>query len=100
MAGVSIYHPLQHPQDMARDKEKPHLDVELDNQYLVLKGAGPDVEPTMLSGHVRLFLTEDTPIKQVTLQFKGRVKILLLTPDSYDFPHFRVSKILTSKKAY
>ena len=74
MAGIS-FHPQQ---DTAR--ERPHLDVVLDNQYLVLKGSGPDVDPTTLSGHVRLVLTEPTSIKEITLQFKGKARIL-----SYDF---------------
>ena len=69
MAGISL-HPQQ---DTA--KERPHLDVVLDNQYLVLKGTGPDVDPSTLSGHVRLVLTEPTSIKEITLQFKGKAKI-------------------------
>ena len=66
-----------HPQ-----QDRPHLDVVLDNQYLVLKGTGPDVDPTTLSGHVRLVLTEPTSIKEITLQFKGKAKI---PSNSYDF---------------
>jgi len=87
IAGIPF--PLLH--DMARDKEKSHLDVILDSPYLVLKGTGPDVEPTTLSGHVTLFLTEATSIKEVTLQFKGKAKIPVQTPDSYDFPSYRSS---------
>lgn len=79
MAGIP-FHPQQ---DMA--KERPHLDVILDNQYLVLKGTGPDVEPTTLSGHVRLVLMEPTSIKEITLQFRGKAKIPVLTSNSYDF---------------
>ena len=67
MAGISLQ------QDTSR--ERPHLDVVLDNQYLVLKGTGPDVDPTTLRGHVRLVLTEPTSIKEITLQFKGKAKI-------------------------
>ena len=71
-----------HPQQDITAKERPHLDVVLDNQYLVLKGTGPDVDPTTLSGHVRLVLTEPTSIKEITLQFKGKAKI---PSNSYDF---------------
>ena len=79
MAGIPF-----HPQrDMA--KERPHLDIILDNQYLVLKGTGPDVDPTTLSGHVRLVLTEPTAIKEITLQFKGKATIPDLTSNSYGF---------------
>ena len=75
MAGIP-FHPQQ---DMAR--ERPHLDVILDNQYLVLKGT----DPTTLSGHVRLVLTEPTSIKEITLQFKGKAKIPVLNSNSYGF---------------
>ena len=81
MAGIPFHSPQQ---DMARDKEKSHLDIILDNPYLVLKGTGPDVDPTTLSGHVRLFLTEATSIKQITLHFKGKAKLPVLTSDLYD----------------
>jgi len=57
------------------EKEKPHLDIIVDSQYLNLKGTGQNVEPTQLSGHVALFLTEATSIKEVTLQFRGKAKI-------------------------
>lgn len=78
------FHPAKHSQDMARDKEKPHLDVLLNNPYLILKGTGPDVESTLLSGQVALVLTEATSIKELTLQFRGKAKIPLQTSDSYD----------------
>ena len=90
MVGTSS-HPQQ---DMARDKERPHLDVVLDNQYLILKGTGPDVDPTTLSGHVRLFLTEPTPLKEITLHFKGKAKFPVLTSDLYElylYPLFFMS---------
>jgi hypothetical protein len=69
--------------------ERPHLDVILDNPYLVLKGTGTDVDPTTLSGHVRLVLTEPTSIKEITLQFKGKAKIPVISSNSYDFIAFR-----------
>ena len=70
-----------HPQ---HDTERPHLDVILDKQYLVLKGTGPDVDPTTLSGHVRLVLTEPTSFKEITLQFQGKAKIPVLASNSYE----------------
>lgn len=82
MAGIPF---TPHSQDMARDKEKSHLDIILEHPYLVLKGTGPDVDPTILSGHVRLFLTEATSIKQITLQFKGKAKLPVQPSDLYDF---------------
>ena len=77
---------IPHPQ---QDTERPRLDVILDKQYLVLKGTGPDVDPTTLSGHVRLVLTEPTSIKEITLQFKGKAKIPILTSNSYEFLVFQ-----------
>ncbi|KAF8971241.1 hypothetical protein BDZ97DRAFT_2071472 [Flammula alnicola] len=61
---------------------KAHLDIILDSQYLTLKGTGPDVEPTTLSGHVALHLTESTSIKEITLQFRGKAKIPMPASES------------------
>ena len=86
---VDFVSQISHSNGMAgvsqQDTERPRLDVILDNQYLVLKGTGSDVDPTTLSGHVRLVLTEPTSIKEITLQFKGKAKIPVLTANSYDF---------------
>ena len=74
-----------HSNEMASQdtiRERPHLDVVLDSQYLVLKGTGPDIDSTTLRGHVRLVLTEPTSIKEITLQFKGKAKI---PSNSYGF---------------
>jgi hypothetical protein len=63
---------------MGRTDTHPHksrLEIILDSPFLTLKGTGPDVEPTSLSGHVALFLTESTSIKEITLQFRGKAKI-------------------------
>ena len=67
--------------DMGRE-EKPHLDIILDAPYLTLKGTGPDVEPTTLSGHVSLYLTDAISIKEITLQFRGKAKIPMPAPES------------------
>ncbi|KAF9471719.1 hypothetical protein BDN70DRAFT_909313 [Pholiota conissans] len=61
---------------------KSHLEIILDAPYLTLKGTGPDVEPTSLSGHVALFLTESTSIKEITLQFRGKAKIPMPASES------------------
>ncbi|KAF6763278.1 hypothetical protein DFP72DRAFT_801526 [Ephemerocybe angulata] len=56
-------------------KDKAHIDIVLDTPYLTLKGTGPDVEPTRLSGNVILYLAEATSIKEITLQFRGKARI-------------------------
>lgn len=60
---------------MGHHKERSHLEIILDTQHLRLRGTGVDVEPTTLSGHVVLFLTEDTALKEITLQFRGKARI-------------------------
>jgi hypothetical protein len=62
--------------DMGKDKDcKPHLDIQLDSPSIYLKGVGVDVEPALLSGHVALYLTESTSIKEITLQFRGKARM-------------------------
>ena len=70
-----------HSTSMGRE-EKPHLDIILDAPYLTLKGTGPDVEPTTLSGRVSLYLTEAISIKEITLQFRGKAKIPMPASES------------------
>ncbi|KAJ7495887.1 hypothetical protein B0H11DRAFT_1857140 [Mycena galericulata] len=70
--------------DMRDLKERPCLEVHLDNEYLCLKGTGNDVEPARLTGHVALYLAESTPIKEITLQFRGKAR---LPPSAHDPIH-------------
>ncbi|KAG5643382.1 hypothetical protein DXG03_000996 [Asterophora parasitica] len=61
---------------MAKEKEhKPRIEILLDSPYLFLKGVGVDVEPTRLSGHVAIYLNEAMPIKEITLQFRGKARL-------------------------
>ncbi|KAF5357414.1 hypothetical protein D9758_005859 [Tetrapyrgos nigripes] len=68
-----------HEHDMGREKERPRLEVLLDKETICLKGTGVDVEPARLSGHVALYLAESTSIREITLQFRGKAR--LLTPN-------------------
>lgn len=64
--------------DMAREKhEKGHssLDIVVNQDTLVLRGTGVDVNPALLSGNVALYLSEPTSIKEITLQFRGKARI-------------------------
>ncbi|KAF9793132.1 hypothetical protein BJ322DRAFT_998373 [Thelephora terrestris] len=60
-----------------RDKEKwqPTLEIVVTNDVLCLQGPGVDVEPVLLSGNVVLYLPDDTDIKEITLQFRGKAKL-------------------------
>lgn len=71
--------------EMAREPAKPYLDIILDTPFLTLRGLGPDVESTRLSGNVLLFLTEPTSVKEITLQFKGKAKLPGAAPESCVF---------------
>ncbi|CAA7260640.1 unnamed protein product [Cyclocybe aegerita] len=71
---------------MGREKEKPVLDIVLDSQTLVLKGTAHDFEPTRLSGQVSLLLAEPTTLKELNLQFKGKVRLPPSASDSLITP--------------
>ncbi|KAF4567339.1 hypothetical protein EYR40_006337 [Pleurotus pulmonarius] len=61
--------------NMSKEKERQRVDIVLDSDCLYLKGTGVDVEPALLSGHVILYLAESTPIKEITLQFRGKARL-------------------------
>ena len=69
--------------DSSHSKERSHLEIALDAQHLILKGTGVDVESTRLSGHVTLHLVEDTSLKEITLQFRGKGRIPAPASDSW-----------------
>ncbi|KAJ7217717.1 hypothetical protein GGX14DRAFT_516928 [Mycena pura] len=76
-----------------RDKERLQgLDIHLDNSYVCLKGTGNDFEPACLTGHVALYLAESTPIKEITLQFRGKAR---LPPSQHDSPMHLSSSVST-----
>ncbi|KAJ7130838.1 hypothetical protein C8R43DRAFT_1089948 [Mycena crocata] len=79
---------MPRPDPDMREKERPCLEIHLDNEYLCLKGAGNDVEPARLTGHVALYLAESTPIKEITLQFRGKAR---LPPPGHDSIHLNNS---------
>lgn len=70
-------------QDMSKDKERPRLEILLDKECIFLKGTGIDVEPARLSGHVALYLSESTSIKEITLQFRGKARLPVSSHESY-----------------
>ncbi len=64
-------------QDPPHKKDDKHSSIEiiLDDETLVLRGTGAEVSPARLSGRVALHLTESTPVKEITLQFRGKAKL-------------------------
>ncbi|KAF9264157.1 hypothetical protein L218DRAFT_863584 [Marasmius fiardii PR-910] len=62
-------------QHHSKEKDRPRLDILLDKESIYLKGTGVDVESARLSGHVALYLTESTSIKEITLQFRGKARL-------------------------
>ena len=60
-----------------RDKEKQQqsLEIVVANDVLQLKGPGTEAEPALLSGNVVLYLPEATPIKDITLHFRGKTRL-------------------------
>ncbi|KAI6002918.1 hypothetical protein EDD15DRAFT_2225426 [Pisolithus albus] len=66
-------HPTDH--DMGRDKERSGIDIVVDASCITLRGTGGEVQPALLSGYVALNLAESTSIKEITLQFRGKVRL-------------------------
>jgi hypothetical protein len=68
---------------MGKEKERSRIDIILDAPYISLCGtSGTTVEPGVLSGHVSLYLAEDTDIREVGLHFRGKAKVPLPTAES------------------
>lgn len=66
------------PLDMLpRDKEKlqPTFEIVVTNDVLCLQGPRTEAEPVLLSGNVVLHLPENTDIKDITLQFRGKARL-------------------------
>ena len=72
--GPSSHNPVP-GHDMGKEKERPRLEIIVDQECLFLKGTGVNVEPALLSGQVALYLAESTSIKEITLQFRGKAKL-------------------------
>jgi len=51
------------------------VEIVLDAEHVVLRGAGGDTNPARLSGRVLLHLVEQTNLKEVTLQLTGKAKV-------------------------
>ncbi|KAH8993325.1 hypothetical protein EDB86DRAFT_2929950 [Lactarius hatsudake] len=63
----------------------PSIEIIVDSDTLILRGTGAEVSPALLSGHVVLHLAESTPVKQITLQFRGKAKLPPLANEPVSF---------------
>jgi hypothetical protein len=64
-------------QDSAPRRDDKHTGIELvvNADVLTLKGMGVEVTPALLSGQIVLDLAESTPVKEITLQLRGKAKL-------------------------
>ncbi|KAF9010764.1 hypothetical protein BDQ17DRAFT_1234497 [Cyathus striatus] len=67
---------------MGQHKERSHIEIQLDDHYLKLKGTGPDVEPVRMAGNLILYLAEDTALKEVSLSFRGKARVPIPAAES------------------
>lgn len=51
------------------------LEIVLDHEHVILRGAGGDTNPASLSGRVVLHLGESTNVKEITLVLTGKAKV-------------------------
>lgn len=71
--GLTSHHPHHHPQQQLH---LPPLEILLDSDELVLRGAGGgDVNPALLTGSVVLNLAESTNVRELTLRLEGKGKV-------------------------
>lgn len=62
--------------DDKKDDKNPSIEIIVDSDTLILRGTGgAEVAPALLSGRVVLHLTESTPLKQISLHFRGKAKL-------------------------
>jgi hypothetical protein len=55
---------------------QPQLDIQLDNDEVILRGAGSDYDPGLLSGRVVLNLLESANIREITMRLEGKAKVV------------------------
>jgi arrestin-related trafficking adapter 4/5/7 len=73
---------------------KSRVEIFLDQPNVYLKGVGVDVEPTRISGHVAVYLTESTSIKEITLNFKGKATLPIPASEAYVLYLFSFSSLI------
>src|SRR5579863_8811889 len=69
------HHPDRQDSASKKDDKPTSIEIIVDSDVLTLRGTGVEVTPAILSGQVALNLAESTPVKQITLQFRGKAKL-------------------------
>lgn len=98
----ALHHALQSATPHTRHADPPHkkddkhsnIEIIVDSDTLVLRGTGADVSPALLSGRVVLHLAESTPVKQITLQFRGKAKLPPLANEPVSFSSYATTYTL------
>ncbi|KAG8888253.1 hypothetical protein FRB98_008087 [Tulasnella sp. 332] len=57
------------------DTSHEHIEIQLPNDTVVLRGVGQEVEPVVLSGNVVVNLEEATNIREIALNFTGKARL-------------------------
>lgn len=65
-----------------KDDKLPSIEIIVDSDTPILRGTGAEVTPALLSGCVVLHLAESTPLKEITLQFRGKANLPPLANES------------------
>ncbi|KAH9058789.1 hypothetical protein EDB87DRAFT_1563750 [Lactarius vividus] len=84
----ALHHALQGvtpPRHADPALKHPSIEIIIDSDTLILRGTGAEVSPALLSGRVVLHLAESTPVKQITLQFRGKAKLPPLANEPVSF---------------
>lgn len=75
-ADVDLLAPtLHHLLQGTRDEKHTGIELVVNTDVVTLKGTGAEVTPTLLTGQIVLDLAESTPVKEITLQFRGKAKL-------------------------
>jgi hypothetical protein len=69
------HHADRHDPTYKKDDKLPSIEIIVDSDTPILRGTGAEVTPALLSGRVVLHLAESTPVKQITLHFRGKAKL-------------------------
>jgi hypothetical protein len=85
------HHPDRQDSVPKKDDKPTNIEIIVDSDVLTLRGTGAEVTPALLSGQVALNLAESTPVKQITLQFRGKAKLPPVENELWVFWLFQTS---------
>ena len=73
---ANSYHSHQAHNNHHHHQPLPQLDIQLDSEEILLRGAGSDYNPALLSGRVVLNLQESTNIREISMRLEGKAKVV------------------------